>query len=163
MFHINQGYHGVLRFSWPSTGHSRPTSCAVPWLPLISKMIQFSGWQWRFKEESRDPLPPRGSQARRWMKRMAWVPLKGYPRITQSEIIILTCPGLCKSGYLIPTYLGICKTRHVITTYGVLGYPNQSLRIRSCQYQDIEDYPTYPDSDLPRVSFFQMIRGISSI
>ena len=33
--------------------------------PLISKVIPFSGGQWRFNEESRDPPPPRGSQARR--------------------------------------------------------------------------------------------------
>ena len=43
-------------------------------------------WTWRFEKESRDPPPLRGSQVRRWMKQMAWVPLQGYPslRITQS-------------------------------------------------------------------------------
>ena len=30
--------------------------------PLISKVIQFSGGQWRFKEESRDLPQQRGSQ-----------------------------------------------------------------------------------------------------
>ena len=33
--------------------------------PLISKVIPISGGQWRFNKESRDPPPPRGSQARR--------------------------------------------------------------------------------------------------
>ena len=33
--------------------------------PLISKVIPISGVQWRFNKESRDPPPPRGSQARR--------------------------------------------------------------------------------------------------
>ena len=32
--------------------------------PLISKVVPFSGGQWRFNEESRDP-PPRGSLAQR--------------------------------------------------------------------------------------------------
>ena len=52
-----------------------------------------------------DQQPQRGE-----MNLMAWVPLKGYPRITQSRIIILTYPGLYKSGNLIPTYPGICMS-----------------------------------------------------
>ena len=31
---------------------------------------------------------------------------EGYPRITRPRIIILTYPGLCKSGHLIPSYPG---------------------------------------------------------
>ena len=99
---------------------------------VLTNLSQICG-QWRFEEESRDPPPPRGSQARRWMKRMAWVPLKGYPRITQSQII-LTYPGLYKSGHFIPTYPGISKSRHCIPTYPGLsqstfpipGYPGLS-------------------------------------
>ena len=65
-----------------------------------------------------------GSQAER-MKRLVWVPLKGYPRITEYEIIILTYPWLCNSGHLIPTYPWICKSRHLIPTYsGLSQYPN---------------------------------------
>ena len=48
---------------------------------------------------------------------MAWVPLKGYPRIIQSQIIILTYPWLYKSGHLIPTYPWICKSGHLIPNY----------------------------------------------
>ena len=88
-----------------------------PW--LISKVIPFSAGQWSFEGdlgESRDLQPLRGSQARRWMKRMVQLPLRGYPRITQSRIIILTYPGLCtgKSGFCIPSYPGmICKSRNL--------------------------------------------------
>ena len=108
------------------------------------------GPQGRGSSESRDPPSPRGSQARRWMKRMAWVPLKWYPRITQSKIIILTYPGLCKSGYLIPTviqlsYPGICKSRHLIptcpvqyqSTKSILGYPLISWLAQGVVFSDI--------------------------
>ena len=61
------------------------------------------------------------------MKRISWVPLKGYPRITQSQIIVLTYPGLCKSGYLIPTYPGICKCKHLIPTYPGLSQSTKSI------------------------------------
>ena len=45
-----------------------PVYLVYPWLThvvLISKVIQFSGGQWRFEEESRDPQQQRGSQALR--------------------------------------------------------------------------------------------------
>ena len=115
--------------------------------PLISKVIQFSGGQWRYKEESRDQPPPRGSQAWRWTKRKTWVHLKGYPRLTQSRIIILTYPGLYKSGqcgHLIPTYPWICKSRHLIPTYSGLsqskfsikGYPSLSWLAQGVVFPD---------------------------
>ena len=65
---------------------------------------------------------------------MAWVPLKWYlrVRITQSngsKIIILTYPGLCKSGYLIQTYYpGICKPRHLFSTYPGLSQSTKSIQ-----------------------------------
>ena len=34
-------------------------------LTRISKVIPISGGQWKFNKESRDPPPPRGSQAQR--------------------------------------------------------------------------------------------------
>ena len=84
---------------------------------------------------------------------LQWHPLllrlPGYPRITQSENIILTYPWLCKSGYLIPTYPWICKSRHLIPTYPRLFLSTKSI------HRD-RDIPGYPD--LPRVSFFQMPR-----
>ena len=90
------------------------------------------------------------------MKCMAWVPLKGlgYPRITQSRIIILTYPWLYKSGHLIPTYPWICKSRHLIPTYPwqALGYPNLCFL-----YLHIQGYP-----DLPRALFFQMLQSLWS-
>ena len=62
------GYPGLSQFIW-----------WYPWLtPDIKNYPVFtgrcSGAQWRFEEESRDPPPPRGNQALRWMKYMAWVP-----------------------------------------------------------------------------------------
>ena len=69
-----------------------------------------------------------GSQAGRWMKRLAWVPLKGYPRITEYEIIILTYPWLCNSGHLIPTYPWIYKSRHLIPTYYGLSQSTKSIK-----------------------------------
>ena len=75
---------------------------------------------------------------------MAWVPLKGYPRITQSKIIILTYPGIYKSGNLIPSYPGICKSRHLIPTYPglsqstkpILGYPGLSWLAQGVAFPD---------------------------
>ena len=61
------------------------------------------------------------------MKLMAWVPLKGYLRITQSEINILTYPRLCKSGYLIPTYPWICKSKLLILSYPGLSQSTKSI------------------------------------
>ena len=72
---------------------------------------------WRGVTRRRDPPPQCGNQAMRWMKHMAWAPVQAYPRITQSQIIILTYPGICTSGYLIPIYPWICKSRHLILTY----------------------------------------------
>ena len=107
------------------------------------------GPQGRGSSESRDPPSPRGSQARRWMKRMAWVPLKWYPRITQSKIIILTYPGLCKSGYLIPTVIQLTPEYASPDILSQLVLCNTNLQNL---YWDIPWYP-----DLPRVSFFQIL------
>ena len=83
------------------------------------------------------------------MKRMAWVPLKGCPRITQSRIIILTYPWLYKSGHLLPTYPGICKSRYLIPTYP--GLSQWSLK-------PIQGYPGLSWlAKLPRVSLFQVL------
>ena len=53
--------------------------------------------------------------------------MNGYPKITQSRIIILVYPGLYKSGHLIPTCPGICKSRHVIPTYSWLSQSTFSI------------------------------------
>ena len=60
------------------------------------------------------------------------VPLKGYPRITQSRIIILTYPWLYKSDHLIPTYPRICKSTHLFQL--IPGYPNLHFLYRDIQY-----------------------------
>ena len=75
---------------------------------------------------------------------MAWVPLKGYPRITWFWIFILTYPGLCKSGFCIPSYPGICKSRNLIPTYPglsqstkpILGYPWLSWLAQGVAFPD---------------------------
>ena len=63
----------------------------------------------------------------------------------QSRLIVLTYPGLCKSGYLILTYPGIWKSRHLISTY-----PGLSQSVKS-----IPGYPSYPDSKLGRTRLAQ--------
>ena len=122
-------------------------SLVNPWYQKLSGFQVDIGGSKRSHETRRLPQPQRGSQALRWMKHMAWVPLKGYPRINQSRIIILTYPGLYKSGHLIPPYPWICKSRHLIPRFPTYpGFSNLHFL-----YQDIPGYP-----DLPKVSFFQM-------
>ena len=87
------------------------------------------------------------------MKRMARVPLKWYPSITQSRIFILTYPWLCKSGYLIPTYPGISKSRYLIPTYpglcqstkSIPGYPGISWLAQSVVFSDDYRDPHHRD------------------
>ena len=107
--------------------------------PLISKVIPFSGGQWRFKEESRPAAAarqpggemnePYGMNTSEGISQDNLV-LNFYPDLSESY------PGLCKSGFssCIPTYPGICKSRNLILTYPglsqstklLLGYPGLS-------------------------------------
>ena len=81
-----------------------------------------------------------------WLR--LWVQFLGHPYITQSQIIFLTYPWLCRSGNLIPTYheisSQICKSRHLIP-------PGLSQFTKPIPGWDILGYP-----DLPMVSLFKM-------
>ena len=120
--------------------------------PLISKVIP---WTVKVRRGvTRPTAAARQPGTRIWMKRMAWVPLKGYPRISQSRIIILTYPGLYKtnykSGHLIPTYPSpeICKSRH-LQVFPI--YPGLSQSTKP-----IPGYPGFKLSWLAQGVAFQM-------
>ena len=86
---------------------------------------------------------------------MAWVPLQGYPRITQSWIVILTYPWLNMSGFFFSNFPRICKSRHLIPTYAGLsqstyliqGYPKLSWLAQGVSFPD--ELPPLP---LPQIS-----------
>ena len=93
---------------------------------------------------------------------LQWHPLllrlPGYPRITQSENIILTYPWLCKSGYLIPTYPWICKSKHLIPSHPISIY-----KIYAWISRDILTFPGCCFSrcyEAARPSFFLGFREI---
>ena len=107
-----------------------------PWYQMLFRFQVDSGG-------SKRSLKTRRSARRGDEWNISWVlPLKGYPRITQSRIIILTYPGLKSLAILSHLIQGYASL--YIFSRLILGYSQEY----PCPQAD------YPDLPLPRVSFF---------